>query len=222
MSRIDIVLSNRSYAVQCEDGQEAHLQKLARYVDHKVGELTASLGQVGEARLFLLAALTITDELHEANLNRANPVERDARSFQAQTNSKTVNGAFEPAISINYSYSLVRCQQSKFVSNWELGGLDVDEGHYAAVWDRGSRSLFIEAQKRIRYSTQADVFQGFSSILNLLAPAVTSMLMKHLAYEGVLQYLESKRADLSALPANDARRSELPNDPITGLFTAVS
>jgi hypothetical protein len=99
-----------------------------------------------------------------------------------------------PAVS--YKYSLHRCLQSKFISNWEPGGLDVDQGHFTATWDDVSKTLFIEAVKKIRYSRQADVFPGFSSFLNMLAPAVTSMLMKHLAYESVVHYLERGRPGL--------------------------
>jgi hypothetical protein len=94
---------------------------------------------------------------------------------------------------VNYTYALHRCLQSKFVSNWEAGGLDVDQGHFTATWDDVSKTLFIEAVKEIRYSRQADVLPGFSSLLNLLAPAVTSMLMKHLAYQGVVHFLECER-----------------------------
>jgi hypothetical protein len=112
-----------------------------------------------------------------------------------ETGTESLSEPLRPELSIHYTYSLVRCQQSKFVSTWDVGGLDVDEGHLAVVWDQNSHSLFIESQKSVRYSHQADVFPGFSSVLNLLAPSVISMLMKHLAYEGVRDYLEGKRDD---------------------------
>jgi hypothetical protein len=114
---------------------------------------------------------------------------------QQETKTAPVLRSGTPSLrhTVNYTYALHRCLQSKFVSNWEPGGLDVDQGHFTATWDDVSRTLFIEAVKEIRYSRQADVVPGFSSLLNLLAPAVTSMLMKHLAYEGVVHFLECER-----------------------------
>ena len=43
-----------------------HLTKLARYVDRKMGELVGAMGQVGDARLLVMASLLITDELSDA------------------------------------------------------------------------------------------------------------------------------------------------------------
>ncbi len=113
--------------------------------------------------------------------------------YETKTGPIVRNGTPSRRRGVSYTYALHRCLQSKFVSNWEPGGLDVDEGHFTATWDSSSKTLLIEAVKEIRYSRQADVVPGFSSLLNLLAPAVTSMLMKHLAYEGVVHYLECQR-----------------------------
>jgi hypothetical protein len=118
-----------------------------------------------------------------------------ALRVQAETKTTPIHREGTPSLrhAVSYTYALDRCLQSKFVSNWEPGGLDVDQGHFTATWDDLSQTLWIEAVKEIRYSRQADVVPGFSSLLNLLAPAVTSMLMKHLAYEGVVHYLETER-----------------------------
>jgi hypothetical protein len=96
-------------------------------------------------------------------------------------------GFESPKTLIDYRYKLNRCIQSKLVASWEPGGLDIDEGTYRAVWSpkRGkSGTLVLEAVKRIRYSSEADVVPGLSTLLNLLAPAVTSMLMNHLTFDG--------------------------------------
>ena len=60
------MINGRPYSVACEDGEEAHVGRLGRYVERKVGELAASVGQVGDARLLLMASLVIADELSEA------------------------------------------------------------------------------------------------------------------------------------------------------------
>ena len=67
MARLAVRVNGRDFALTCADGQESRLRRLAQYVDGKVGEFAKELGQVGEARLILLAALAIADELSDAN-----------------------------------------------------------------------------------------------------------------------------------------------------------
>lgn len=67
MAEVDIGINGQSYRIACDDGQEEHVSHLAEYLDHRVGELVTSVGQVGEARLLLLAALLVIDELAEAD-----------------------------------------------------------------------------------------------------------------------------------------------------------
>jgi cell division protein ZapA len=65
VAQIEVSINGRTYQVACDDGEEEHLLNLADYVDRKVTELTKSIGQVGEARLMLMAGLVIADELAE-------------------------------------------------------------------------------------------------------------------------------------------------------------
>ena len=66
MPQITITVNNVPYTVSCDDGQETHVNDLARYVDAKIEQLRGEIGHVGEARLLLLASLMIADELAEA------------------------------------------------------------------------------------------------------------------------------------------------------------
>jgi cell division protein ZapA len=52
--------------VQCGEGEEARLKRLATYLDRKAGELARGNASLGEARLLLLTGLTVADELFEA------------------------------------------------------------------------------------------------------------------------------------------------------------
>jgi cell division protein ZapA len=67
MGQVSVPINGRSFTISCEDGQEPRIRRLAQYVDAKVAEFVADVGQVGEARLLLLAALIIADELSDAN-----------------------------------------------------------------------------------------------------------------------------------------------------------
>ena len=78
MGQVVVKVNGRDFALSCSDGQEPRIRRLAQYVDAKIGEFTKSIGQVGEARLILLAALVIADELSDAN--EALQMERSRRS----------------------------------------------------------------------------------------------------------------------------------------------
>ncbi|HXC56013.1 MAG TPA: cell division protein ZapA [Rhizomicrobium sp.] len=65
MPLVNVMVNSRAYTIACDDGEEDHLRELAVHVDGKVKELLSSVGQVGEQRLLLMAALLIADEHHE-------------------------------------------------------------------------------------------------------------------------------------------------------------
>ncbi|MFI4947889.1 MAG: cell division protein ZapA [Alphaproteobacteria bacterium] len=67
MGQVAIRVNGRDFALACADGEEPRIRRLAQYVDTKINEFTKNLGQIGEARLILLAALVIADELSDAN-----------------------------------------------------------------------------------------------------------------------------------------------------------
>lgn len=67
MGQVVVKVNGRDFALSCPDGQEPRIRRLAQYVDLKIGEFITALGQIGEARLVLLAALVIADELSDAN-----------------------------------------------------------------------------------------------------------------------------------------------------------
>ena len=62
MATVTVDVNGRAYPVGCEDGQEAHVAALARQFDAQVREVAGQVGQVGELRLFLMAALLGADD----------------------------------------------------------------------------------------------------------------------------------------------------------------
>ena len=65
MAQLTVKINGYAYNVGCEDGQEAHLQEMARQVEQRIENIKALGGQSGESRLLLLAALLMADELHD-------------------------------------------------------------------------------------------------------------------------------------------------------------
>ena len=80
MATVTIEVNGRPYAVGCADGQEERVRILAKQFDTHVRNVAADVGQVGDIRLFLMAALVLADELHEARLaaNGGGPVSAPA------------------------------------------------------------------------------------------------------------------------------------------------
>lgn len=66
MPLVNVMVNGRAYTIACDEGEEEHLKELAAHVDSKVRELLGSVGQVGDQRLLLMAAVLITDEFFDA------------------------------------------------------------------------------------------------------------------------------------------------------------
>lgn len=66
MAQTTVTVNGRSYQVGCDDGEEEHVADLAAFLDKRVRELAGKVGQVGEARLLLMAGLMIADDLATA------------------------------------------------------------------------------------------------------------------------------------------------------------
>lgn len=65
MAHVSVTVNGRSYEISCDDGEEDHLFRLAQQVDSRVASLVASVGQVGDALLLLLASLLMADQVEE-------------------------------------------------------------------------------------------------------------------------------------------------------------
>jgi cell division protein ZapA len=65
MGQVVVTVNGRAFPLNCADGEEPRIRRLAQYVDGKIGDFVKTHGQIGEARLILLAALVIADELSD-------------------------------------------------------------------------------------------------------------------------------------------------------------
>lgn len=98
MPKVTLSINGRPYDVTCDPGQEEHVAALGREIDERVGKLADIVGQVGDNRLLLMAALLISDELESTraaandatfkageieSTRAADQVERTARRIDA-------------------------------------------------------------------------------------------------------------------------------------------
>ena len=74
MATVTVEINGRPYAVGCADGQEDRVRILGKQFDTSVRQVAGDVGHVGDIRLFLMAALMLADELHEARLALQNGV----------------------------------------------------------------------------------------------------------------------------------------------------
>ncbi len=105
MAQVNTTIAGRQFRLACEDGQEEHLQALAKNIDERIAELRKKFGEIGDTRLTVMAALTVADELAEAArrirlLEEEIAALQDARvvaSDRAKAASSAVVGAFNSA-----------------------------------------------------------------------------------------------------------------------------
>lgn len=105
MAQVTATIAGRQFRLACEDGQEEHLEFLARDLDQRIIDLRRKFGEIGDTRLTVMAALTVADELDDMR-RRVRRLEeeiaalQDARvvaSDRARAASEAVVNAFNSA-----------------------------------------------------------------------------------------------------------------------------
>lgn len=86
MPLVNVLINGRAYTVACDDGEEEHLRELSQFLDKRVRELAGSVGQVGDARLLLMAGLIVADELSEVRARLAE-CEKELSALKARGKS---------------------------------------------------------------------------------------------------------------------------------------
>jgi len=81
VTQVNVVINGRQFRMACEDGEEEHLTRLAQELDNRIGGLRTRFGEIGDARLTVMAALMIADELSEAT-KRFRQLESELTSMQ--------------------------------------------------------------------------------------------------------------------------------------------
>ena len=66
MAQVNVTINGRQYRMGCDEGQEAHVTKLAQDIDDLIHRLRQTHGEIGDQRLTVMAALTVADELTES------------------------------------------------------------------------------------------------------------------------------------------------------------
>jgi len=83
VGEVAVTIGGRRYPITCDDGQEEHVAALAAYVDQRASALAATVGEVGEARLLVMASLVVADEVTEVESALALRVEALAARIES-------------------------------------------------------------------------------------------------------------------------------------------
>ena len=81
LSRVTVTINGRRFRMACEQGQEAHVRRLAGDLDQRIGRLRGEFGEIGNTQLTVMAALTISDDLVEMR-GRLGVLERELAALQ--------------------------------------------------------------------------------------------------------------------------------------------
>lgn len=66
MAKAEISIHGKRYVFACADGEEQRLMTLGERLNARITDLATAMGGIGAERLFLAAALSLVDELDEA------------------------------------------------------------------------------------------------------------------------------------------------------------
>lgn len=65
MAQVTLRINGYAYTIGCRDGEEQHLQAMAAQVERRIETIKSTAGQSGEARMLVMAALLMADDLFE-------------------------------------------------------------------------------------------------------------------------------------------------------------
>lgn len=122
MSHVNVTINGRQYRMACEEGQETRLLKLAESLESRVENLRGKFGEIGDARLTVMAALTVADELFDAS-HRVRALEeelaalRDVRVVAADRARAT-----QAAVAAALNAAADRIEKTTQVLNRTIGG----------------------------------------------------------------------------------------------------
>ena len=122
MSHINVTINGRQYRMACEEGQEVRLLKLAEDLESRVEELRGKFGEIGDARLTVMAALTVCDELLDATA-RLRALEEEVESTRSHRVAAADRARVTQVAVVNALNSAAdRIEKTAQVLNRTIGG----------------------------------------------------------------------------------------------------
>ena len=122
MSHINVTINGRQYRMACEEGQEVRLLKLAESLETRIQSLRGKFGEIGDARLTVMAALTVCDELVDVG-NRVRTMEQELTELRDFRNAAVERARMTQTAVVNaLNAAAERIEKSTQVLNRTVGG----------------------------------------------------------------------------------------------------
>jgi cell division protein ZapA len=65
MAQVTLRINGYAYTLGCQDGEEKHLEAMGAEVSNRIDGVRAAAGPSGEARMLVMAALMMADDIFE-------------------------------------------------------------------------------------------------------------------------------------------------------------
>jgi cell division protein ZapA len=119
---VNVTINGRQYRMACEEGQETRLLNLAASFEMRIESLRGKFGEIGDARLTVMAALTACDELTDAtqrirSLEEELTALRDVRKVAADRARAT-----QTAVANALNAAADRIEKTTQILNRTIGG----------------------------------------------------------------------------------------------------
>jgi cell division protein ZapA len=122
MSHINVTINARQYRMACEEGQEVRLLKLAESLESRIQSLRGKFGEIGDARLVVMAALTVCDELLDTG-PRIRKLEEELEALRGvRTAAADRARATQVAVANALNSAADRIERTTQVLNRTIGG----------------------------------------------------------------------------------------------------
>jgi len=128
LGSVNVTINGRQFRIACEDGQEQHLEKLATDFDALIADLRGRIGEVGDARLTIMAALTVADDLSELNKKVRRLEEELAALKDARVASSASTQATQAAVVAAFNAAAERLEAIAKKLNQTLSGPGLAQG----------------------------------------------------------------------------------------------
>jgi cell division protein ZapA len=122
MNHINVTINGRQYRMACEEGQEVQLLRLAESLEARIATLRGKFGEIGDARLIVMAALTVCDELLDAG-QRIRGLEQELTALRNVRSVATERArATQAAVANALNSAADRIEKTTQVLNRTIGG----------------------------------------------------------------------------------------------------
>ncbi|MES2194717.1 MAG: cell division protein ZapA [Pseudomonadota bacterium] len=122
MNHINVTINGRQVRMACEEGQETRLLKLAESLESRIQSLRGKFGEIGDARLTVMAALTVCDELLDAGQRIRNLEEELEALRDVRVTSADRARATQIAVVNALNSAADRIEKTTHVLNRTIGG----------------------------------------------------------------------------------------------------